>query len=78
MQVEFHTTMERGAGTDANVSFKLVGEKGESKEQRVTASREVFERGTVDKFSFKGCVVCNTLCVWRATLMPTYVDCVIT
>jgi len=55
-QVAFHTSMERGAGTDANISFRLCGEKGESELQRVVAPREAFERGTVDKLTFKGCV----------------------
>ncbi|KAF5839075.1 Lipase/lipooxygenase [Dunaliella salina] len=52
--VAFHTSTERGAGTDANVSFQLFGDKGQSDWQRVVASKEAFERGTIDKFAFKG------------------------
>jgi len=57
LQVEFHTSFERGAGTDANISFQLFGEKGEGEMQRVVASKEAFERGKVDTFVFKGWVV---------------------
>lgn len=56
VQVEFFTSTERGAGTDANVSFKLIGAKGESTFQRVVASKEAFERGSSDKFVFRRCV----------------------
>lgn len=52
-QVDFHTSAERGAGTDANVYMQLVGERGESDVQRVVAPREAFERGTTDSFTFK-------------------------
>jgi hypothetical protein len=53
VQVEFHTSSLRGAGTDANVYFQLSGENGDSEVQRVVAGQEAFERGGVDTYTYR-------------------------
>ena len=40
----------RGAGTDANVSFVLYGDKGKSESIELENKTDNFERGSVDKF----------------------------
>ncbi len=52
-QVDFYTSALRGAGTDANVYFQMVGERGDGEVQRVVAPREAFERGTKDTFTYR-------------------------
>lgn len=42
----------RGAGTDANVTFELIGDKASSGAQRVNAGVEAFDRGNADEFHY--------------------------
>ncbi|KAG1662011.1 hypothetical protein FOA52_009500 [Chlamydomonas sp. UWO 241] len=52
-RLDFYTSTLRGAGTDANVYFQLIGEKGDSEVTKVAAPREAFERGSKDTFTYK-------------------------
>lgn len=56
-QVTFHTSDRKGAGTDANVTCQLVGEKGESSVAELKALPQAFERGSEDQFP----IICNDL-----------------
>nr|XP_032809632.1 lipoxygenase homology domain-containing protein 1-like [Petromyzon marinus] len=46
-----HTSDVRNAGTDANVSFQLYGERGHSEEILLDNKSDNFERGQTDKFT---------------------------
>ncbi len=52
-KIDFHTSTLRGAGTDANVWFELVGDKGSSKAQQCRAPTDAFERGCMDSFEHR-------------------------
>eukprot|EP00854_Cymbomonas_tetramitiformis_P004275 gene4275-5262_t len=52
-KVSVHTSDLRGAGTDANVSVTLMGEKGVIGPNKLEAKRSDFERGQCDVFSIK-------------------------
>ncbi|KAG1672531.1 hypothetical protein FOA52_002840, partial [Chlamydomonas sp. UWO 241] len=45
-----YTADERGAGTDANVSMALYGDKGDTGENKLDTSANDFERGNADTF----------------------------
>eukprot|EP00736_Rhodelphis_marinus_P000918 Rmarinus@m.27357 len=50
----YHVTVvtgdRKGAGTDANVSITMFGEKGDSGAKELSGGRSSFERGSVDEF----------------------------
>lgn len=55
-KVIVHTGDIRSAGTDANVSLKIFGDKGDSGDLELKNSethRDKFERGQTDIFTFK-------------------------
>lgn len=43
----------RGAGTDANVSMQIYGDKGKSQEVKLGNNTDNFEQGTQDKFKVR-------------------------
>eukprot|EP00899_Mesostigma_viride_P006814 jgi/Mesvir1/16133/Mv08410-RA.4 len=52
-KVVFYTGHMKGAGTDANISIRLYGERGHSSERRLESAPESFERGCVDTFTLE-------------------------
>jgi len=52
-KITFYTGMQSGSGTDADISFQILGSKSNSKAIALTSKLKQFEKGSIDIFYFE-------------------------